>query len=1184
MSSFGRSRVLLFLAAAILAMIVLLPLQAFSYSRDDSSFYDGLQDPSGLPATQHLVLDNLGGLRLATDGTLVAATWNTETDLAGETTLTAGPLVGIPTLDASAVSGTLRLPHSPLAWSRQQTDPVLAATFDASADASDSYHVQGPMVVRESMGGATLYRMWYAGVPANGYTPRVFHATSTDALHWTRVPGAGAGGSVVDLGAQGAPDSRQVYRPFVMHTPSDTATPYRMWYSAADDWGGYISYATSSDGTTWAKYTGSDTSPGAQAVAVMRPWPPGSIDSYSVGEPSVLFENGIYKMWYTASDGNNLRLAYATSTDGIHWQKGGGLNGFPWGANDAAGWFSPTVWKSGPKYHMIYTGRKSFTNPVFKLIHASSNDGLDWGGGPVALNSGGPGEFDSENLMSAVVVRNETETPPHEMWYVGNAAGVTGDPRNRIGYATSNGGSSYSRVDGPEWGASVLDVRPANIAFDSKDVYGAAVVHQSPTVPFLMLYSGRSALDLKDRIGRATSTDGLDWSKITGPDTSTAVLTPSASGFDSDGVEWPSLVKDDTAGVTHMWFEGRQITGTNPIEYGYAIGYATATVSSSGAGWRKYSGNPVMAGDGSGFDATYVGHPSVVWDAGAGKFKMWYAGYQSTAGRWEIGYADSTTGTAWTRRNPPVLTVGGVSEFDGAGVYDPVVTLEGSTFKMCYTGEELLTGIRRVGYATSSDGITWVKEGPSANPSGYPYTYDEIHLRPGGVVDRSPSGYLMWPTGEDRFGWKRLGALVSTGPGYLANGSNTYEFDWPYSQEFRNTTWSDTVPGGTVASYSLAYYPTASDTWSTFTGLSKDATLSLPLTTTRVRWKVGFSRPPSATPDASVTPVLDSFTVNHADVHYWRTGSATSVAIEPPAGRWLTQWVSLDTVGTGQDANNVILARVSRPDGSVLVNDTTLTVGTDSVSLASISAAEHKLVVRFEFRGQGSQTPSLLSYRVNYVTTYVPPVTKLTAIPGNRRVTLHWVNPTSSWTATKIVRKTGGFPLSPTDGIAIYDSTGTATVDTSGLANGTRYYYAAYAHDGSPPEFSSPDATSTVPKDSVTVSNYMSGYSRRVGSWCYYPRGRYVKVSGRVWPSQYRTFEGTIGTARVYIQKYTYSRTTRRYYWKSVSSSLRTLTSTSRYGYRYRARYRGKYRTRTRFAGDGNTFPAYSRYRYYRLY
>lgn len=57
------------------------------------------------------------------------------------------------------------------------------------------------------------------------------------------------------------------------------------------------------------------------------------------------------------------------------------------------------------------------------------------------------------------------------------------------------------------------------------------------------------------------------------------------------------------------------------------------------------------------------------------------------------------------------------------------------------------------------------------------------------------------------------------------------------------------------------------------------------------------------------------------------------------------------------------------------------------------------------------------------------------------------MNPTGTldYEGTKIMRKTGSYPSGPTDGVQIYDGTGTSTMD-AGLSNGVTYYYKAFAY------------------------------------------------------------------------------------------------------------------------------------------
>ncbi|MBC8232067.1 hypothetical protein H8E77_21175 [bacterium] len=47
----------------------------------------------------------------------------------------------------------------------------------------------------------------------------------------------------------------------------------------------------------------------------------GEWDDTGVIRPNVIFNNGVYQMWYAGHDGTNWRIGYATSDDGITWTK-----------------------------------------------------------------------------------------------------------------------------------------------------------------------------------------------------------------------------------------------------------------------------------------------------------------------------------------------------------------------------------------------------------------------------------------------------------------------------------------------------------------------------------------------------------------------------------------------------------------------------------------------------------------------------------------------------------------------------------------------------------------------------------------------------------------------------------------------------------------------------------------------
>ena len=76
-------------------------------------------------------------------------------------------------------------------------------------------------------------------------------------------------------------------------------------------------------------------------------------------------------------------------------------------------------------------------------------------------------------------------------------------------------------------------------------------------------------------------------------------------------------------------------------------------------------------------------------------------------------------------------------------------------------------------------------------------------------------------------------------------------------------------------------------------------------------------------------------------------------------------------------------------------------------------------------------------------------VTDFTATPGDGVVELEWFNPEDTGLAgVLILRLVGDEPNGPddSDAIEVYDGTEELITD-SGLTNGTKYYYAAYAHD-----------------------------------------------------------------------------------------------------------------------------------------
>ena len=133
-------------------------------------------------------------------------------------------------------------------------------------------------------------------------------------------------------------------------------------------------------------------------------------------------------------------------------------------------------------------------------------------------------------------------------------------------------------------------------------------------------------------------------------------------------------------------------------------------------------------------------------------YVMYYAGLDSS-GTAKIGRATAPAPSGpYTRGPSPVLEVGTASEFDATSVKDPVVVKAGAgDYRMLYTGVETLEGnrIERVGYATSSDGISWTKRGVAAGPSLSVYASDESGLEATGMLIDGATLHV-WTSGVDR--------------------------------------------------------------------------------------------------------------------------------------------------------------------------------------------------------------------------------------------------------------------------------------------------------------------------------------------------------------------------------------------------------------------------------------------------
>lgn len=986
-------------AVAVVAATAALsaPSIASACSQDNATWLESFLDETCLqtPFT-NTTLDALGGLRLATNGTPVTTSWDTDAQLTSGVTFETIPFgrVGVSTL---AVNGTgagasLGLPATLLPLSPATNSALSPAT----STVPDGDHVDSPSVIKT---GATSYVMYYVGLAEDGAAPVILRATSTNGKSWTR---AASPNTPVLAGSPGAFDEKGVSGPHVIYDAGNAAAPYRMYYSGQGAVFGGIGYATSTDGMTWVKHTGT-ASPADPPVPVVEHGRGGSADSFSAGDPWVMKEGVTYKMWYTADDSNQKRIAYATSVDGVVWQKGGAVvnPGSPAIMKDDA--FAPTVWKDGTTYRMMFGGFNASGSQT-KLVNATSSDGISWSGFGTGLpTSGSATKFDNSNLNSpGLLDEGVAGSERYKLYYAGNTVDAYGNAHYRIGLATSGNGSSFSKYT-PGGNDSVLDIAAFGTDFDARSASGlsVALTGGSGANAYVGFYSGIRGSDAVSRIGVATSTDGVSWAKV-------PVVTTGGNGgalfnldpagntdtaLDNAGAESPAVLLDGS--TYNLYYTGVDVAGSSGKKRIFRISTSQdgTTKQPVHGSWTTPSA-AAFDGDGSGFDADGVSHPSVIKDGT--NYVVHYTGHSGASP--EIGRASSASAdlSSPTRAASPVVAKGASGEFDANGAKDPVVVkISASDYRMLYTGIDA-AGVERLGYATSMDGSTWTKEGVVLNPSLTGFASDEVGVGGAGMLldnlsEASATKLQVYTTMRDRSGRARGGYATTDYPTPVSAASGipagwaTYQLgdDTTSARDWRSITRTSTGTGvGLWLSFLQPYTIAGTPAWSDFfpvTELSATETLNLLLTVKGVRWQARLSGPAG-------NPALDTVAIEHAPVQFHTSGSAVTKKVEPASNLVLTAWGNLtvksETFGGGT-VGGTVSVRNADTDAELIPAITLNTGGETTQSLAAINAAQNRrLKLVFNLASSGAGTPKLRSTTVSYSAVELTgPVALLSATP-----------------------------------------------------------------------------------------------------------------------------------------------------------------------------------------------------------
>lgn len=286
---------------------------------------------------------------------------------------------------------------------------------------------------------------------------------------------------------------------------------------------------------------------------VLIPGSPGTWSDYSLWPSCILYDGSTYHKWYGGYDEIYARIGYATSPDGITWTEYAGnpvLDVGPAGSWNDESVEVPYVLFDGSTYHMWYSG---YDGTNSSIGYATSTDGITWtpyAGNPIMVK--GPAGSWAETSIWSPCVRFDGST--YHMWFTGwNASAFI-----CIGYATSADGMIWTEyADNPvlipdvgNWDKQRVEV--PDVLFDG------SVYH--------MWFTGGNTTSWWEwRIGYATSSDGIQWTKYAG----NPVLNVGAAGsWDDQWVGFARVLLDTTTSEYKMWYGGGD--GLWNAKFGYA--------------------------------------------------------------------------------------------------------------------------------------------------------------------------------------------------------------------------------------------------------------------------------------------------------------------------------------------------------------------------------------------------------------------------------------------------------------------------------------------------------------------------------------------------------------------------------------------------------------------------------------
>jgi predicted GH43/DUF377 family glycosyl hydrolase len=283
-------------------------------------------------------------------------------------------------------------------FTRYGGNPIL----DLGAGGSlDDVHVYTPAVLKEGNG---TYKMYFA--MHDGSNVRIGLANSDDGYEWTKYES----NPVLNLGPGGSFDDTHVQLGSVFKIGST----YHLYYAGYHGSSWQIGHATSDDGIAWTRDPANPVLPIGNEI---------QITSTSVYSPAMLYEDGIFRVWYTAYDASVTKkyyIASAASEDGSHFDRHGVVisPGFQ-GEADMSVCQYPAVMKD-PDYGTYILQYAGGGASGYSVCRAVSEDALNWTPAGTDLAPSFADTFDAKQVYPSTLMVDGNVNRLYYMGYDSN--------------------------------------------------------------------------------------------------------------------------------------------------------------------------------------------------------------------------------------------------------------------------------------------------------------------------------------------------------------------------------------------------------------------------------------------------------------------------------------------------------------------------------------------------------------------------------------------------------------------------------------------------------------------------------------------------------------------------------------------------------------------------------------------